>query len=105
MCFPLFKATITHALPYSHSVRILLATWILVSLILAHSYSGVFYSKLALLEFENPIDTIEDMMDLLDNDHFQLHTSRLRSTDFLSATKDENELFYKIGQHIRRYVL
>lgn len=90
----------------SFEVRILITVWILGVLILSNSYSGCFYSILAIPEFELPIDTIADIQKISQSDRGYIITLTDSSylQMFLTSVK-EGGIFHLIGQHMNRYAL
>ena len=72
--------------------------------ILSNSYGGCFYSILTVPEFERPIDTVDDIIEIARTDRGYLvtidHSSYLDT--FLTSKPDEG-IFYLIGRHMARY--
>lgn len=88
----------------SFQVRVLITVWILAVLILSNSYSGCFYSILAIPEFELPIDTVADIQKVSQFDRGYIITLADSSylQMFITSVK-EGGIFYLIGQHMNRY--
>lgn len=84
-------------------VRILITVWVLAVLILSNSYSGCFYSILALPEFELPIDQIADIQKLSQSDRGYMITIADSSYLQMFLTAPEGGIFHVIGQHMNRY--
>ena len=72
-----------------------------MTLILSNAYSGVFYSILTIPEYDPPVDTLGDLMKLVKSDKVTIISSANVHHDFEHAGPD-NEVYYKIGQHLRR---
>lgn len=89
-------------LPLGYALRWPLASWMLVCLVLANAYSGLFYSLLAFPEMETPIDTIQQFLDFIStNTDVELVSSDYSKQLFLQASP-ENKLFYRIGQRFKK---
>ena len=95
---------VSHNHPNAPHTNFLFAIWILMAFILTNAYTGVFYSILTIPEYENSVDKIEEMTHLIDSDSVQLITSEIWSDHFSNANQKDNELYFRFGQHIRRFV-
>lgn len=86
------------------SERLLLATWMITSMILSTVYCTLFFSLVAVPQYDRPIDTREDLLRVATSDsHFLLtrgHTAF--QTMFIYARRHQNALFYEIGRHMNR---
>lgn len=93
----------THLIVTHDSSRLVYALWIMSVVVLASSYSGCFYSILTIPVYEKAIDTVNDILDCAQDGFHRIvapqHSSYL--ADFL-ASKEDNGVFYIIGQHINR---
>lgn len=86
------------------SVRILIATWMLASLILANVYSSIVYSILTIPEYNPAIDTVQDLVRAATYD---THYVTLKDMTFshamtMSAKPSDHSIFYILKQHIIR---
>lgn len=106
LSFYFFNTATTFQWKKSFQVRILITVWILAVLILSNSYSGCYYSILAIPEFEMPIDTIADIQKISQFDRGYVITLADSSylQMFITSVK-EGGIFYLIGQHMNRYEL
>lgn len=74
----------------------------LVCLVLANAYSGLFYSLLTLPESEPLIDTLEQFFEYVTiNKDVQLVSTDYTDQVFLKADP-ENLLYYRIGQRFNK---
>lgn len=81
-------------------VQFLFGVWIISSLILTNSFIGVFHSKLAILEYNLPIESLDDMYQFITNKKANLLTGEFYlKLLFFNATPD-NQIFYKLGQYL-----
>lgn len=89
-----------------NSERLLLATWMITSLILSTVYCTLFFALITVPQYERPIDTREDLLRVAQSDsHFLLTRGHSAfQTMFIYARRNQNALFYEIGRHMNRLV-
>lgn len=86
-----------------HSVRLIYAVLMLSTAILATYYGSSFYAVLTLPEYAAPVDSVEDILKIVQQDSHRLlmrQNSALLPA-FLRA-HPEDRLFYAIGRHLNR---
>lgn len=78
--------------------------WFLTALVLSNSYCGRFYSILALPEMEPPIDTVEDLLHLANEDKIMITTFKTASylNYFLAARPETDKVYYQISENFKR---
>lgn len=86
------------------SLRPFYACWLMFALVMSNAYGGRFYSMLALPKMEPPIDTIEEVVQLAMVDRIRITSYKSGSylNDFLDARPETNNVYYQLGQNIRR---
>lgn len=81
-------------------VQFLYGIWILSSFILTNIFICVFHSKLAILEYFLPIESLDDMYQFITRKKASLLTGEFYlKLIFFNATP-ENQIFYKLGQYL-----
>lgn len=87
-----------------HSVRLVYAVLMLSTAILATYYGSFFYAVLTLPEYESPVDTVEDILQVAENGQHRIlvRQNSILLPAFAKAARDDR-LFYAIGRHINRY--
>lgn len=85
------------------SIQLLYASWMLASLILAQVYSSTFYSALTLAEYEQSIDTIEDLFTAVNHDtHWIYMRNYTFIYTFVTKSTPQDGLLWQIKQHMKR---
>lgn len=86
--------------------RLVLAFWILSALILSNAYSSAFYSILMVPVFGKPINSIDDLLEIVKSDS-KLIVMNGRSIYWydLVNSKADNYVYYTLGKHLNRYAL
>lgn len=93
------------ALNFNHkSSRIFFGFWMVFSVILSTGYIGVFHSILTLVEYEESIDSIEQLIKALKFDRIELQL--LNNSYYVhricEATAESSELFNEMKNHLHR---
>lgn len=88
--------------PFSSSIRLLFALWLLVSLLIADLYSGKFCSQLSIPEYEKSIDRIDDLQRILTkNQHMILNFPFLDG--FIRTASPNDSIYYTLKKYVKRF--
>ena len=81
-----------------YCIAIIHLSWILTSFIINQYYSSYFYTSLTVHEYNDPIDTIDDLLHLLQDNESQVITgdSFVFNQKLLNA-RPEHGIFYQLG--------
>ena len=85
------------------ATRLVLAFWILGALILSNAYSSSFYSILVVPVFGSPIDSIDDLIKVVQSDSkfIAMNGRSIYWYDLVNA-KADNYVYYTLGEHLNR---
>ena len=89
----------------NHTIlRILLATWLISSLIFTQFFNSYFFSILSVPEYAKPIDTIDDLVRISNQDFKLIFRKTFPYYKMLIDAKLEDPVFSAIGRNAQRNV-
>ncbi|KAJ6221786.1 hypothetical protein RDWZM_000331 [Blomia tropicalis] len=86
-----------------NSIRLLYSIWLLAMLIMTNAYTSVFYSTLTIPAYEKAIDTIDDLLNVVNDDTFKVCVLPKSGINSVLVYAEPNAgVYYSIAQNIVR---
>ncbi|XP_017778842.1 PREDICTED: glutamate receptor ionotropic, delta-2 [Nicrophorus vespilloides] len=82
-------------MPYADSARIIVGAWWLVVLVVATTYCGNLVAFLTFPKIDNPIATLDDLLDHRDTVSWSMTKGSFLETQLKSATEDKYQALYR----------